>query len=408
LRTIYLDQNSTTPMLPDVVAAMAECMTAGYGNPASQHAAGRLARKRLEDAREAIAAAVGANLGDRAADRLVFTSGGTESNQLAILGMAAGQQRAGDDQPHEAIVSSIEHPSVMGAADALVRRGWRVHRVKVDQNGVVQIDHLRELLNQRTRLVSAMLANNETGVIQPVRELAAVCQAAGVPLHTDASQIVGKLPVDFRELGVAAMTIAAHKFHGPIGIGAIVLRHDVQIEAQWQGGFQQLGLRPGTESVALAVGMQTALAPFSGRACPPSGGRKDQRPGVGSQESGISIRQSHLQTLRDRLEAGLRTLYPPLVINGAGAPRLPNTSNVAFVGRDRQQLLVAFDLAGIACSTGSACASGSSEPSPVLKAMGLPPEVIASSLRFSVGVTTTAEEIDEAVRRIKEGLGTRG
>jgi len=419
VRSIYLDHNSTTPMLPDVVAAMAECMAAGYANPASQHAAGRAARKRLEQAREEIAAVVGANLGDRRPDRLVFTSGGTESNHLAILGLADAAA-AVHATPHEAIISSIEHPSVVGPADELARRGWHVHRLNVDQNGVVQVDHLRELLNERTRLVSVMLANNETGVLQPVGELAAVCQSAGVPLHTDASQVVGKLPVNFRDLGIAAMTIAAHKFHGPIGAGALVLRHDVQIAPQWHGGFQQSGLRPGTESVALAVAMAAAL--FSGRACPPSGGREDQgserwvagvepaSPHLGAAKrrpQAPSLRIDHLRLLRDRLEAGLCTIYPSLVINGIAAPRLSNTSNVAFVGHDRQQLLMAFDLAGVACSTGSACASGSSEPSPVLKAMGLPSEVVASSLRFSVGATTTAEEIDEALRRMKEGLGAR-
>jgi cysteine desulfurase len=376
MSTIYLDHNSTTPMLPEVAAAMAECVAAGYANPASQHSAGRRTRQRLEQARDEIGRMLGVEIGSRTPHRVIFTSGGTEANNLALVGMADGTRSV---PATEAIISAIEHPSVIGPTEYLEKHGWRVHRTAVDARGVVRIDHLCELLNERTRFVSMMLGNNETGVLQPVAEMATVCREVGVPIHTDAAQVAGKLPVNFCELGVAAMTVAAHKFHGPLGIGALVVRGDVQINPQMVGGFQQSGMRAGTESVALAVGMETALKAF---------------------EREQTKRIARVQTLRDRLEATLLANYPPLVINGRDAPRLPGTANMAFVGLNRQQLFLALDMAGVCCSTGSACASGSSEPSPVLRAMGLPSEVVNSSLRFSLGATTTEKEIDEAARRI--------
>jgi cysteine desulfurase len=374
MSVIYLDHNSTTPMLPEVAAAMMECCAAGYANPASQHSAGRRARQRLEEAREEIARILGADLGGRTPDRLIFISGGTEANNLAIQGIGSegGLQR-------ELIVSSIEHPSVLGPVEKLATQGVCVRRLEVDSNGVTKVEQLPELISKTTRLVSVMLGNNETGVLQPVGQLAAICNDVAVPLHTDAAQVAGKLPVHFRELGVAAMTVAAHKFHGPLGVGALLLREDVQLEPHVFGGFQQSGLRPGTESVALAVGMEAALRVFE----------RDQ-----------AERTERIERLRNRLEAALQAAYPALVVNGCDAPRLPGTSNVAFVRLDRQELLLALDMAGVCCSTGSACASGSSEPSPVLKAMGLSAEVVGSSLRLSLGATTTEAEIDDAISRI--------
>jgi cysteine desulfurase len=224
-----------------------------------------------------------------------------------------------------------------------------------------------------------MLANHETGVLQPVAEVAAACNGAGVPLHSDAVAVAGKLPIDFRQLGVAAMSVAAHKFQGPLGIGALVVRDGVPLAPMLFGGHQQGGFRPGTESVALAVGMQTAL------------------------ELWLKEQEEHAQRLiglRDRFEAGLRAGCPEILVHGQGVSRLPQTSSVAFPGLDGQILLLALDMAGVACSVGSACASGSTELSPTLRAMGLPSTIVASSLRFSLGATTTEAEIDEAVRRI--------
>ena len=278
-----------------------------------------------------------------------------------------------------AILSTIEHPSVVGATEHLEKLGAHLSRLPVTTNGVVRVDQLKALITPDTRLVSVMAGNNETGVLQPVREVAAVCRAAGVPLHTDAVQLAGKVPVEFRAWDVSAMTIAAHKFHGPVGIGALVVCHGVELAPQLHGGFQQAGLRPGTEPVALIVGFRAALE-------------------LWHQNQAAIFAQ--LTSLRDRFEGALLTAAPELVINGARAPRLPHTSNVAFPGLDRQALLMALDLAGVACSTGSACASGSSEPSPTLVAMGLERSLVEGSLRFSFGRENTPAEVDESVRRI--------
>jgi cysteine desulfurase len=277
------------------------------------------------------------------------------------------------------VVSAIEHSSVLGPAEHLLEQGWRVDTLGVDANGVAAVDRLEPLLGDQTRLVSVMLANHETGVLQPVADLAAVCQRAGAFLHTDAVAAVGKLPVHFGRLGVAAMSVAAHKFQGPLGIGALVLRHDVHLMPLLFGGHQEGGLRAGTQAVALAIGMQTALE-------------------LSCREQEEHTRR--LATLRDQFEAGLLAGYPGAVVHGAAAPRLPNTSNVAFPGLEGQILVLALDLAGVACSVGSACASGSSELSPTLRAMGLANDLVASSLRFSLGATTTPSEVDEAVRRV--------
>ena len=220
-----------------------------------------------------------------------------------------------------------------------------------------------------------MLANHETGVLQPIEQLAALCRSAGVPLHTDAVAAAGKVPINFRGLGVAALSIAAHKFQGPLGIGALIVRHDVTLAPMLFGGHQQEGMRPGTESVALAVGMQTALE-------------------LWQKEQDEHCRK--LTALRDRFESGLKAGRPGVIVHSEAVARLPQTSNIAFPGLEGQILLLALDMAGVACSVGSACASGSTELSPTLRAMGLPNDIVASSLRFSLGATTTEAQIDEA------------
>ena len=375
--SIYLDHNATAPLLPQIVEVMAACDRDGPANPASQHAAGRRARQMLEQAREGIAEILGVDLHSSQPDQLIFTSGGTEANNLALFGLAG-------ETPNRVIISAIEHPSVVGPAEALARCGWQVDRLRVSSDGVIDVEHARNLLRPAPRaprpsLLSAMLANNETGVMQPVGELARLCAEQNIPLHTDAVQVAGKLPLRFRDLGASAMTITAHKFHGPRGIGALVVRHGVKLQPLLHGGFQQAGLRPGTEDVALAIGMFTALKLWQREA--------DER-------------ATRMTILRDRLEAQFLAGDAYAVISGASAPRLPHTTNVAFVGINRQALLMALDLAGVACSTGSACASGSSEPSPVLLAMGCDEGVVEGALRLSLGAMTTLAEIDEAARRI--------
>lgn len=368
MKPIYLDHNATSPLDPQVAQAMNDAYRAGYANPASQHQAGRQARKAIENARDNIAEIVGAN----ASDRVIFTSGGTEANNLALRGLAGRS-------PGRVIISSIEHPSVAGTAEYLQQQGFQVCRLPTTPDGVVQAEQLGKLLDENTRLVSVMLGNHETGVLQPVHEIAAMCNEAGIPMHTDAVQVVGKLPVDFCSLGVSTMALSGHKLAGPRGIGALVVRGGTALEPILYGGFQQGGLRPGTESVVLAVGLHKALQLW-----------QQQAP----------LRLARMTALRDRLETVLQTGWPDLVINGAAASRLPHTSNLAFVGLERQALFMALDQAGVACSTGSACASGSSDPSPVLLAMGCRDEVVQSSLRLSLGCCTSEAEIDEAARRI--------
>jgi cysteine desulfurase len=386
-RPIYLDHNATTPVLPEVLEAMRACWAEPLLNPASQHEFGRRARRVVEDAREQIGELLGAN----PADRVVFTSSGTEANNLALHGLLEGCGTAGGTRamPH-LIVPAFEHASITVLADHLARAGCEVDCLGVDAHGVLKFADLAGLLRPETRVVAAMLAHNETGVVQPVADLAAICNERGVALHTDASQATGKIAVSFRDLGAATMSIAAHKFGGPLGIGALVVRRDVALAPQLFGGFQQGGLRPGTEPVALVVGLCRALQLWEA----------NRREWVG-----------RITKLRDELEGALcrgiggggnsaaAKARQPVII-AARATRLPHTSNIAFVGLDRQQLFLALDQAGVACSSGSACASGSSEPSPVHVAMGLEPGVISSALRFSLGVSTTGDDIAEAARRI--------
>lgn len=371
-RPLYLDHNATTPMHPEVAAALAEAWSAGYANPASQHRPGQRARRALDDARDAIGRRLGAQVDTSRPDQVVLTSGGTEANNLALLGLAG-------TPPARVIVSAIEHPSVLGPADELARRGFEVVRIRATADGVIDLERLREALASPTRLVSVMAANNETGVLQPIETIAAWCRETGARFHVDAAQQVGKLPVDFRQWDVTAMTVAPHKFQGPIGIGALVVRSSVAIDPILWGASQQLGVRPGTEGTPLAIGFQAALDVWWRE--------RDERPG-------------RLAAVRDAFESELLAAWPELVVIGRAAPRLPHVSNLAFPGFDRQELFLALDLAGIACSTGSACASGSSEPSPVLRAMGLEEAVVGSALRFSFGSGHTVSDAYDASQRI--------
>lgn len=372
-QTIYLDHNATTPIDLSAVEAMRQCYAEGMANAGSQHSLGRRARLRLEDVREQIIRLLGAQSGTAASDRFIFTSGGTEANNLALLGMSG-------EGPGRVIVSSIEHPSVLATAPVLRQRGWRVDLVEADASGMIDLAHFDRLLDQDPppKLVSIMLANNETGVVQPLGEVVRRCQSRGVLVHTDAVQAVGKLPVNFSALGVDALSLAAHKVQGPCGIGGLLIKRRVNLRPILFGGAQQLSQRPGTEPVALAVGMLASLQKWV-----------DER----------EDRHRRMLECRDRLAEKIQKGEPTALFNGA-EPRLSNTLNVSFCGLDRQALMMALDLAGIACSTGSACASGSSEPSHVLKAMGLEKARIEGSIRLSVGATTTVAEVDQAAERI--------
>jgi cysteine desulfurase len=373
--SIYLDHNATTPILPEVADAIRDAALRYGANPGSQHEPGRQARRALEEARQRVGELLGARQEGIDSDQVLFTSGGTEANNLALFGLTANSPPA----QGELVIPAIEHPSILEPAAELQRQGWTVLPVPADRDGVVQPDSMVSLLGPNTRLACLMLANNETGVIQPVAEVARSCSDKGIAMHCDAAQAVGKVPVDFTALGVDTMSCAAHKFHGPLGVGLLLVKHGVRLQPSVYGGHQQAGLRPGTETVALAIGVQVALECLHREA---------------------EERIARVAQLRDRLEQAIVAEVPAATVIGQRAERLPNTSNIAFVGLDRQALLMALDLAGVACSSGSACASGSSEPSPVLVAMGLEKALVDGSVRLSLGVSTTAAEIDEAARRI--------
>ena len=367
--TIYLDHNSTTPPDPEVLAAMEVAWREAYGNPGSRHAAGRRARRALEEARESVASILGAKPSE-----VVFTSGGTEANNAAIFGLTQGRTGI-------IALPNGEHPSVEMAVQRLESTGWSRVTLPLDEQGVLRPESLARIDWSQVRLVTLLMAHNETGVVQPLGALARRCAEHQVPLHLDAVQAVGKIDVDFHALGATTLSLGAHKFHGPRGIGALLIREGVRLGPLLFGGHQEREHRPGTEPVALVVGLAKALELW----------HADRQ----------RIRES-LMSLRDRLEAHLIETCSPVVIHGAGAERLPNTLNVAFPGCDGEALLVALDLAGVCCSMGSACASGSSEPAPILLAMGCSRETALSSLRFSLGRGNTTAEIDEAARQIAE------
>ena len=370
---IYLDNNATTPLDPLVVEAMHEAYQTAFANPSSQHRAGQKARTILENARDMIAQILHIDVVRPRGDRLVFTSGGTEANNLAVLGLAT-------DRSKRVCISAIEHPSVLGAAEELKRRNFTVDYLAPESSGHCSKEALATFLNSsstQTQLAAIMLGNNETGALQPIRELADLCRVHGAFLHTDATQAVGKIDVNFNDLNVATLSFAAHKFHGPRGIGAVAVRSGVALRPILFGGNQQLGFRPGTEPVALVVGMAKALEIWLSE--------RDKR-------------ETHLRSLTNLLESQLRE-DETIVINTHN-PSLPHTLNLSFPGIDRQALLLALDFAGVSCSTGSACASGPSEPSHVLVAMSLSDDVISSSIRLSLGANNTKEEVIESAKRI--------
>jgi cysteine desulfurase len=364
--TIYLDNNATTRPRPEVVDAMERAFRDAWANPGSRHAAGRKARQALEAARDSIAAIIGA-----APREVVFTSGGTEASNLALFGLAGGRTGGVALPPGE-------HPATEESVRVLESRGWRRITLELDSEGRLIQEQLAGHPWAALRLVTILLAHNETGTIQELGPLSALCREHRVPLHVDAVQAVGKIDVDFHALDADTLALGAHKFHGPRGIGALLIREGTTLSATQYGGHQEAGRRPGTECVALAVGMATALELWHA-------------------ERDVLTRR--ISAMRDRLEAALRERCRPVVVNGSTAHRLPNTLSIAFPGCDGDALLVALDLEGVCCSLGSTCASGSTEPAPILVGMQCPPDVYQSTLRFSVGRDNTEQEIDEAVQR---------
>jgi cysteine desulfurase len=371
---IYLDHNATSPLDPEVLEAMRPHFLMA-GNAESRHSAGRRARRAWEEAKETVARILGADSGE-----VIFTSGGTEANNMAIFGLVG----AGTGQePGHLVSSPIEHPAVAEPIARLEADGLRVSRPSVNAEGLADAEVMAATFGDKTRLATLMLANNETGGVQPVARLAELSATRGIPIHTDAVQAVGRIPVNFRALGVTTLAASAHKFHGPVGFGILLVRRGVKLSSRLFGGGQQQGRRPGTVAVPLAVGLAAALQRWHAEA-----------------ESRIA----RWIALRDRLESGLIAALGPdrIICNGPTDPalRLPQTTNLGFVGLDGDALLMQLDLAGIAASLGSACASGSTRPSPTLIAMRVADNRLRSSVRFSLGANTTEAEIEEAIPRV--------
>lgn len=364
---IYLDYNATTPLCAAAREAMEPFLSRHYGNPSSVHEAGREARAGVDNARDCLAELLGAK-----PHELIFTSSGTESNNLAVLGLA----RAHADRGRHLICASTEHHAVLHAFEHLARRElFEVTLLPVDRNGRIDPDELRRAIRDDTILVSIMTANNETGVLQPMAELAAVCRERGVLLHSDMVQSFGKVETRLADSGLAAASFAAHKFHGPKGAGLLYLRAGVPIEAVQFGGAHENQRRPGTENVPAIVGMAAAAA----------WALRDRAP-----------EQERERALRDRLWERIAESFPGATQNGDTSDRLANTLNVSFAGLSSETILMALDLEGLCASSGSACMVGSVVASHVLLAMGLPASLATSAIRFSLGHETTELEIDEA------------
>ncbi|MDQ3070944.1 MAG: cysteine desulfurase [Acidobacteriota bacterium] len=360
---IYFDHNATSPLHPEVASLVSRLLTEEFGNPSSVHTYGQRAKAVLDEARSAVAALIDAEPGD-----VVFTSGGTESDNFAIRGAAEAIEPAG--RKH-LIATAIEHEAVLTTLKALERRGWTSTLLPVGTSGIVEPDALRAALRDDTALVSVMHANNEIGTIQPIAELAAIARERGAMFHTDAVQSAGKIPVSTRALGVDLLSLSAHKFNGPKGAGALWLRRGTRLSATMTGGKQERNRRAGTENVPVLAGLGLAASIAKTRLASPDA----------------------IGALRDRLEAGVLAAVAGTAVNGAPDRRVPNTSNISFEGIEAESLLIALDLEGIAVSTGSACSSGSLEPSHVIKAMGLPQQRGHSSIRFSLGQGNTDEEV---------------
>ncbi len=366
----YFDHNASTPVSPQVLETAAECLGQVYGNASSIHRFGQAARQRLEMARRQLAALTG-----RGPREIVFTSGGTEADNLALLGTVRRAARA----PRHVVTTAIEHPAVLNACAQLEREGVEATYVPVGGDGVVDPDDIRRALRPHTVLISVMHANNELGTVQPLAEIAAVARTAGVCLHSDGVQALGKIPLDLGALGVDLYSVSGHKIYAPKGIGALCVRRGALLEPIMFGGHHERGHRPGTENVPGAAAF--------GRAAELAG-------------AGLEVEARRMAALRDRLEDAILDRIPHTGVNGRRAARTPNTSNIYFDYLDGEALVIALDLRGFAVSTGAACSSGAIEPSHVLTAIGLTPERARASVRFSLGQSNTAGQVDALIEAV--------
>jgi len=369
MHRIYLDNNATTPVLPEVFEAMRPYFGEQFGNASSIHHHGQQTRAAVEDARESVAALLGCR-----ASEIVFTSGGTEADNLAVAGLAG----AGD----HIITSSIEHHAVLLACKHLEEMGAEVTVLPVDGRSLVDPDDVRRALRSQTKLISVMMANNETGVLQPVEEIGNIAAEAGVCFHTDAVQAAGKVAIDVIRIGCHALSISGHKIHAPQGVGALYVRKGTRLQPMLYGGRHERSLRAGTENVPGIVGLGKA-AQLAKAALDRGDDKK-------------------MAAMRDRLQQGILAQVEQAGVNGDGAARVPNTANIHFDHIDGEAMVIALDLKGVAVSTGAACSSGAIEASHVLVAMGLRPDQARASIRFSLGKQTVAEDIDFALALVPE------
>jgi len=366
-RTTYLDHAATTPVRPEVLEAMLPYLGAeAFGNPSSAHRFGRAARAGIENAKRVVAQATGAE-----PNQVIFTSGGTEADNLAVIGAALAARARG--APFRVAVAASEHKAILAAAHAVAHLGGEEILLPVDSGGRIDTAAFEDAVRREVAVVSVMWVNNEVGTVQPVRELALRCREAGIPFHSDAVQAFGKVPVSLSDVPATLLSISGHKIGAPKGIGALVVRDRQAVEAIIHGGGQQFGLRPGTENVPgiIALGRAAELAV--------------------AERAELERR---LTALRDTLEQRLLALFPEARINGRSGTRAPHVVNVAFPGTDSETMLMHLDLAGIACSAGSACSTGSVEPSHVLTAMGVPAELGVASLRFSFGRSSEPADVE--------------
>jgi cysteine desulfurase len=370
----YFDHNATTPVAPEVSQNLASCLGEVYGNASSIHHFGQAAKQRLEAARRRLASLIGCQPGS-----LAFTSGGTEADNMAVLGVV----RAAPGPHRHVIVSAIEHPAVLGPSEQLEREGVAVTRLRAGADGLVDPDDVRRALAPETVLISVMHANNEVGTIQPIAEIARIARAAGVPLHVDGVQALGKIPVDVEALGVDLYSMSAHKLYAPKGVGALYVRKGTAVAPIAYGGHHERDRRPGTENVP-GIAAFGAAAELAARTLPAESER--------------------LAALRDRLENALLERIPHSGVNGSRGRRTPNTANLYFDGIDGEALVIALDLRGFAVSTGAACSSGAIAPSHVLTAMGLSAERARASMRFSLGRSNTQEQVDALVEALVDAV----
>ena len=384
-RRVYFDHNATTYAREEVVAAMLPYFRERFGNASSLHFFGQENRDVVDRARASVAALIGAE-----PEEVIFTSGGTESDNLAIRGMAKVRSRGGSGGAgaRRIVTSDIEHPAVLKTCQDLASEGFAVTYVPCTKDGVVRVDLVDEALTRDTAIVSIMLANNETGIIQPVAEIAKLAHARGVPVHVDAVQGVGKIPVDVGELGVDLLSLSAHKFYGPKGIGALYVRRGTPLEPIYTGGSHECGLRPGTENIPAIVGLGEAAR-------------------ISKEE--LPREMERIAALRDRLERGVLERVRDVLVVGAGAPRVPNTSSLVVERVEGEAITLNLSMRGFAISSGSACASGANEPSHVILAMGFDPASAQGAIRISLGAENSAEEVDAfleafppVVRRLRE------